>query len=47
MNWMQILMTEFRVWQISHYTERLAAARTTEEKAFLRSELFHLKKSAL
>jgi hypothetical protein len=40
---MKEFMTIFRAWQIEHYTERLAAARTTEERAFLRAELYRLK----
>lgn len=35
---------EFRAWQIDHYTERLAEETRTEGKAFLRAELFNLKK---
>lgn len=35
---------EFRSWQIQHYDERLAAARTTAERSFLRTQLFNLKK---
>ncbi len=30
-------------WQLKHYAERLAAARTTKERAFLRGELYRLK----
>jgi hypothetical protein len=33
-----------RAWQIRHYTERLKEARTTEEKSFIRTQLFNLKK---
>jgi hypothetical protein len=36
---------EFRAWQIQHYSQRLSEAKTTEEKAFLRRELFNLKKT--
>lgn len=36
---------ELRAWQIQHYTQRLAQARTTEERAFLRNELHNLKKA--
>lgn len=35
---------DFREWQIAHYTERLALAKTTEEKSFLRATLHNLKK---
>lgn len=35
---------EFREWQIAHYTQRLSEAKTTEEKSFLRSTLYNLKK---
>lgn len=34
-----------REYQIGHYTERLAAAKGTAEKAFLRRELHNLKNS--
>jgi hypothetical protein len=37
---------EFRAWQIEYYTQRLNEARSTEEKSFLRSQLYHLKKPA-
>jgi hypothetical protein len=37
---------EFRDWQIEYYTRRLCEARSTEEKSFLRSQLYHLKKTA-
>ena len=30
-------------WQIEHYTNRLAEAKTTEEKAFLRKTRWELK----
>lgn len=36
---------QFRTWQISHYTQRLAAARTTQEKAFIRGQLYNFKKA--
>ncbi len=31
-------------WQIAHYTKRFQQARTTEERSFLRSQLYYLKK---
>jgi hypothetical protein len=31
-------------WQIKHYTQRLAEAKTTKEKSFLRGTLHNLKK---
>ncbi len=34
---------EFLRWQIEHYTQRLAEAKTTEEKAFLRKTRWQLK----
>jgi hypothetical protein len=35
---------EFLQFQIAHYTKRLSDATTTEEKAFVRRELYNLKK---
>lgn len=35
---------EFLNWQINHYAQRLAEAKTTEAKAFLRETLYNLKK---
>jgi hypothetical protein len=35
---------QFKEWQIAHYTERLAMAKTVEERSFLRAELHRLKK---
>lgn len=35
---------ELLAFQIQHYTKRLSEARTTEERAFLRKELYNLKK---
>ncbi len=34
---------EFLRWQIQHYTERMAEAKTIEEKAFLRKTRWELK----
>lgn len=34
---------QFLRWQISHYTQRLSEAKTTEEKAFLRQTRWQLK----
>lgn len=39
-------LKDFRAWQLSHYGERLVAARTAAEKSFLRRELFNLKKKS-
>jgi len=36
--------TDFLQWQIEHYTQRLAEAKTTKERSFLRSTLHNLKK---
>jgi hypothetical protein len=36
----------FKKWQVQHYSQRLSEARTTEEKSFLRSQLYNLKKPA-
>lgn len=35
---------EFLQWQISHYTQRLAEAKTIEARSFLRQQLYNLKK---
>lgn len=45
-NEIHIRINDFREHQLDHYTRRLAEAKTTEERAWLRNELYHLKKSA-
>jgi hypothetical protein len=37
--------SEFRTWQLAHYTQRLSEARTVEERSFLRAELHRPEKS--
>lgn len=37
---------QFKQWQLQHYADRLSQAKSTEERAFLRNELYHLKKTA-
>lgn len=36
---------QFKLWQISHYTQRLSEETRTEAKAFLRAELYRLKQN--
>lgn len=38
-----IRINSFREHQLEHYTRRLAEAKTVEERAWLRNELYHLK----
>lgn len=38
-----ITLSELLAFQLQHYAQRFAEARTTEERSFLRSELFRLK----
>lgn len=42
----RIRINDFREHQLEHYTRRLAEAKTVEERAWLRNELYHLKKIA-
>lgn len=39
----EIRINDFREHQLEHYTRRLAEAKTVEERAWLRNELYHLK----
>ena len=42
------MITDFMIWQIEHYTERLAVERkagNVKAISFLRTELYNLKKS--
>lgn len=37
---------EFLAWQLAHYRQRLAMAKTAAERSFLRRELFNLSKKS-
>ena len=37
--------SELKAFQIKHYTQRFSEARTTEERAFLRKQLYDHKKT--
>lgn len=44
-NRIEIKINSFREHQLEHYTRRLAESKTVEERAWLRNELYHLKKA--
>lgn len=44
-NRIEIKIIDFREHQLDHYTRRLSEAKTVEERAWLRNELYHLKKA--
>jgi len=41
----QFTIEDFNAWQLRHYTERLAEAKTLAMRIFLRDQLFRLKKA--
>lgn len=41
----EFTIQHFKQWQLEHYTQRMKDAKDLKEKMWLRTQLFHLKKT--